>query len=300
MSPTWPIRIGETLLRREVHNRVGGSWQPGITRPRGRDDVLIFSDPIKGKKYGYDLYEGLRPDGLFAYTGDGQEGDQDFTKGNKTLIESASKGLLLRVFKVQGTSVTYIGAFTLADPPFEFREIPDRDRVLRRGIIFLLAPVDADVAHLRLRDSPEQHKAVIADWIQPESGSFTVELQPRELEMSRVEFDLQASFGQWLKSRNHEIKALSLAAGNTRIRPDIYDATAGEVIEAKKSTARSYVRMAIGQSLDYANNARRAGIDAKPAILLPGRTESDLTDLCERLNVRVHRRVDDGFVTSDW
>ncbi|WP_371031431.1 hypothetical protein [Pseudoclavibacter sp. JSM 162008] len=207
---------------------------------------------------------------------------------------------MIRLFTVQGVDATYVGAFTLADPPFEYKEIPDVDGAMRRGIIFLLAPVDADVARLVVRNGPQLLQPVIADWIQPDSGGFTIDLQPREFEISRVEFDLQASFGNWLKSKNHVVQALSLPAGNTRIRPDIYDSTAGEVIEAKKSTARSYVRMAIGQSLDYANNARRAGIRAKPAILLPGRTEDDLTELCQRLNVRVHTRDGNVFRESAW
>ncbi|WP_146079105.1 hypothetical protein [Pseudoclavibacter sp. RFBA6] len=300
MDSTWPIPIGETLRRRRVHELIGGQQQQGISTPRGNPNILIFTDPHKGQRYGYDLHEGLRTDGIYAYTGEGTRGDQQFLRGNAALISSVKDGRLIRLFTVQGVAATYVGAFTLADPPFEYKEIPDVDGAMRRGIIFLLAPVDADVARLVVRDGPQLLQPVIADWIQPDSGGFTIDLQPREIEMSRVEFDLQASFGNWLKSKNHVVHALSLPAGNTRIRPDIYDSTAGEVIEAKKSTARSYVRMAIGQSLDYANNARRVGIHAKPAILLPGRTEDDLNDLCQRLNVRVHTRDGNVFRESAW
>ena len=300
MDSSWPIPIGTTLRRRQVHELLGGQQQQGISTPRGTPNILIFTDPVKGKRYGYDLHEGLRADGIYAYTGEGTRGDQRFVRGNAALMSSVKNGRLIRLFTVQDVNVTYVGAFTLADPPFEYREIPGLDQEIRLGIVFLLAPVDADVSRLPLRDVPELHAALVADWIQPETGSFTVELQPREVEMSRVEFNLQADFGNWLKSKNHVVKSLSLPAGNTWIRPDFYDSTAGEVIEAKKSTARSYVRMAIGQSLDYANNARRAGMDVRPAILLPGRTEDDLAELCQRLNVRIHTRVGDAFRESEW
>ncbi|WP_160070751.1 hypothetical protein [Pseudoclavibacter sp. 8L] len=195
---------------------------------------------------------------------------------------------------------TYVGAFTLADPAFEYQEIPDVEQGSRRGIIFLLAPVDADVSQLVPNGILEAEQVVIADWVTPEWEGFTVELQPRGLEISRVEFNLQAAFGTWLQSKNHVVQSMSLVVGNTRIRPDFYDSTAGEVIEAKKSTARSYVRMAIGQSLDYAHNARQAGYPVKPAILLPGRIEDDLSELCRELKVRVHTRVGEGFVESEW
>lgn len=300
MLTTWPIPIGATLRRREVHAFLGGQQQQGISTPCGSPNILIFTDPDKGKKYGYDRHEGLRPDGLYAYTGEGVRGDQEFLRGNKAILSSVQNGRLIRLFTVRSVMVTYIGSFTLADPPFEYHQIPDFDGDQRRGIIFLLAPVSADVSELPLRDPMDAHSAVIADWVQPEHVSFTVELEPREIEISRVEFELQASFGRYLQAKKHEVRTLTLPAGSSRIQPDFYDVTAGEVIEAKKSTARSYVRMAIGQSLDYANNARRAGIDAKPAILLPGRTEADLTELCERLNVRMHTRIEDGFVTSNW
>lgn len=300
MDSTWPIPIGETLRRRQVHALLGGQQQQGISTPRGSSNILIFTDPEKGRRYGYDLHEGLRADGLYAYTGEGTRGDQEFLRGNAAIMSSVKDGRLIRLFTVQGRNATYVGAFTLADPPFEHQQIPDVDNGVRRGIIFMLAPVNADVTQLPRRAAPDLGNVVVADWVQPDFGTFTVELQPREQEMSRVEFNLQAQFGNWLKSKNHVVKTMSLPVGNARIRPDFYDSTAGEVIEAKKSTARSYVRMAIGQSLDYAHNARRAGYAARPAILLPGPMEDDLTQLCLHLNIRVHTRVGDGFIESEW
>ncbi|WP_146080557.1 MULTISPECIES: hypothetical protein [unclassified Pseudoclavibacter] len=300
MDFPWPICIGETLRRRRIHEMLGGQQQQGISTPRGNPNILIFTDPKKGQRYGYDLHEGLRADGIYAYTGEGTLGNQQFLRGNAAIMSSVQDGRLIRLFTVRGVDATYVGAFTLADPAFEYQEIPDVEGGSRRGIIFLLAPVDADVARLMPSGAPEAEQVVVADWVMPEWGGFTVELQPRELEISRVEFNLQAAFGTWLKSKNHVVQSMSLTVGNTRIRPDFYDSTAGEVIEAKKSTARSYVRTAIGQSLDYAHNARRAGYPVKPAILMPGRMEDDLSELCRELNVRVHTRVGEGFVESDW
>lgn len=300
MTDNWPIPMGATLRRREVHAMVGGQRQQGISTPSGSRSILIFTDPERGKKYGYDRHEGLRPDGLYAYTGEGVRGDQEFLRGNKAILSSARDERLIRLFTVRGVMVTYIGAFTPADPPFEYQPIPDIDGNERNGIIFLLAPVSADVSILPTSGSTEVHQVVVADWVQPRHVSFTVELQPHEIEISRIEFELQASFGRHLQAKKHEVRTLTLPAGSSRIQPDLYDKTAGEVIEAKKSTARSYVRMAIGQSLDYANNARRIGIEARPAILLPGHPEQDLRDLCQRLNVRMHTQVEDGFITSEW
>lgn len=100
---------------------------------------MISTNPVQGRKYGYDPYEGLRPDGLYAFTGEGVRGDRKLLRGNLALISSAQAGRIVRRFTVRGVDATYIGAFTLADPPFDYRHVPDVDGPMRRGIILLLA-----------------------------------------------------------------------------------------------------------------------------------------------------------------
>ena len=68
-----------------------------------------------------------------------------------------------------------------------------------------------------------------------------------------------------------------------------------DVHQAKKSTGREFVRMAIGQVLDYAHNARALRSEVAPVILLPGRAERDLTELAEELRIIVASRDGDSF-----
>lgn len=88
MSNDWPFEIGNTLPRKQVHAKVGGQEQQGIVTPRGWPDVLVFTDPVKGKRFGYDRFEGLRADGCYSYTGAGRQGDQVFLRGNKWLRDA--------------------------------------------------------------------------------------------------------------------------------------------------------------------------------------------------------------------
>lgn len=62
----------------------------GISTPRSIKEILIFTDPEAGVRYGYDKFEGLSEDGSYAYTGEGQPGDQVFLRGNKPLHDSAT------------------------------------------------------------------------------------------------------------------------------------------------------------------------------------------------------------------
>ncbi len=73
---TWALEIGDVVRRRAIHEAYGGQQQGGISTPRATSDVLIFTDPEAGARYGYDEFEGLREDGSYAYTGEGQRGHQ--------------------------------------------------------------------------------------------------------------------------------------------------------------------------------------------------------------------------------
>lgn len=87
------MQPGDEVLRTSLHATYGGQEQCGISTPKSTPDVFIFTDPDKGAKYGYDKFEGLREDGNYSYTGEGQVGDQVIDKrGNASLVRPLSKG----------------------------------------------------------------------------------------------------------------------------------------------------------------------------------------------------------------
>jgi hypothetical protein len=285
----WPIMVGQTLRRREVHALVGGQQQGGIVTPRGRPDILIFTDPQRGAEFGYDRYEGMRSDGTYSYTGAGQFGDQEMVRGNKAIQEAPRQGKIIRLFQVDGTLVTYRGAFTVGNPAYQEVPIPDAAGAYRKGIIFKLEPIDADPSFLPVIADERILTPVESEWRAPDSHAY--EIGPVDFsarQAVRLEFDLQARFGYWLKQRGHDVKQLRLPAGSTVIQPDLYDATAGEVFEAKKSNARTFVRTAVGQVLDYAHVAQLNKYKASPSILLPGAPQDDLIGLCETHRIRLY------------
>lgn len=120
MPDEWPWRPKTTVLRREVHALFGGQQQGGISTPTSISDVLVFTDPDAGHRFGYDKFEGLRSDGGYSYTGEGQRGRKTFVRGNRGILQTADLGSLIRLFRTRGTSATYVGAFTLGDPRSNF------------------------------------------------------------------------------------------------------------------------------------------------------------------------------------
>ncbi|WP_307369411.1 hypothetical protein [Microbacterium sp. W4I4] len=297
----WALEIGDRVRRRAIHDQYGGGLQGGISTSSKTKDIFIFTDPARGARYGYDIYEGLQPDGSFAYTGEGRTGDQTFTRGNRALLEAADEGRTIRVFNAVSPYATYAGAFTTGDPVCSFNEIPGEDGVLRRAIVFNLVPLDANPAILAPnRGQLRMLKPQIGRWYPPDSSDVALvadstQRPPGDRVVSRIEFQLQADFGHWLEGRGTPPSRLRLPVAGTIIEPDMFVEAEGWIVEAKKSSGRDYVRMAIGQVLDYVNNARELDGATTPMILLPGRAESDLSRLCGDLGIVLAARDGESF-----
>ena len=300
-SREWALEIGDKVLRRAIHRQYGGGQQGGISTSSKTSDIFIFTNPARGSRYGYDLHEGLQADGSFAYTGEGQSGDQDLTRGNKALLNAADDGRVIRVFNAKPPYATYVGAFTTGDPVCTFQEIPGQDGLLRRAIVFNLVPLDASTSLLSAHPGQlRMLKPQIVRWDPPDASDISVvadatQLPPGDRVVSRVEFQLQADFGRWLEDRGTPPSRLRLPVAGTIIEPDIYVESEGWLVEAKKSSGREYVRMAIGQVLDYVHNARALDKVTTPMILLPGRAEVDLMDLSAGLGITLAARDGDSF-----
>ena len=67
-----------------------------------------------GAAYGY-IYDGRGEDGFFHYTGEGQEGDQQMTQGNRAIRDHVEEGRELHLFEAHGTELEYIGQFRYHD-----------------------------------------------------------------------------------------------------------------------------------------------------------------------------------------
>lgn len=297
----WTLEIGDTVRRREIHAAYGGQEQGGIITPKSIPDILVVTSPESGARHGYDKFEGLQEDGSFLYTGEGQSGPQQFVRGNLALRDAAQNDRPIRLFTKQGTYVTYVGEFTTGEPPFSIKEIADTEGRLRDGIIFKLVPVEADIEALDPRPNSLSEGARLTPWTPPASSSYIVGAPsiPGERVVSRIEFELQKDFGQWIENEEQTPLKLRLDSAGATIEPDLYVQESGWIVEAKKSPAREYVRTAIGQVLDYALLARESGRIAVPVILLPSRPVSHLETLLSELGIILIVRDDEGFLVIE-
>jgi hypothetical protein len=274
------------MTRAKVRELYGGGKFRGIEASNTTTNVLVYSDPAAADENGYS-FDRWDDDGTtYLYTGEGQ-GDQTLTKGNKSIHDHLKNRRALRLFKATGRSLspggkvhTYIGEFTLdSEKPVDWDECPGKDGKMRKVVVFRLKPVGtvlqpADVA-------PPARSSSVVPTEQAKARNYPT--SPTEGGIAeRREAELTTRFEAWLVAKGHEVGRLRipLPGGASDLLTDIYDATDKELYEAKSSTERDAIRLAIGQLLDY-----RHHIDAvipKLTVLLPERPSQDLLSLLDK------------------
>lgn len=139
------FQIGHLYNRQEdIHKLYGGSKQSGIA-PSAKFPAIFLFTGEQGHQHGY---EDNWTANVFHYTGEGQIGDMQFTKGNKAIRDHVKDGKGLFLFKHLGKSKSYqyIGEFVCES--YEWKLIPDRNRENRQGIIFHLVDANQHISSI--------------------------------------------------------------------------------------------------------------------------------------------------------
>ena len=303
MTPLkFSIQIGEELPKKSIHKLVGGSDMHAMTSCLEGKAFLLFHDPISGKEFGYDVWEGQNADDSFSYTGQGVEGNQKLTNSNLGLIKAHEMGRPIYFFKRPGLGeprkkanpYTYIGEVTLASPPYTKEIAPDKSGNLREVFVFKLIPLGAAMPIIT---SEQKIQIGTSEWIASATDSSTNEQIPRN--PSPIEYGenkLQKRFFEYLTSKGEVVfqKTIKISDNKGSLKPDFFLEGRRMVVEAKPSSAREYVRLAIGQVLDYQNLLKEEYQDITAGILLPQLPARDLIYLCKQINITIITEVAEG------
>lgn len=117
----------------------------------------------------------------------------------------------------------------------------------------------------------------------------------------RREQDLVLEYGRYLEERGPTVTRLRLPLESTTFYNDVYVEERHQLIEAKGSSKRDAIRMAIGQLFDYTFVATQDGVSPfRLAILLPERPAVSIIELLrsERVQISVVWAVEDGFADT--
>jgi 5-methylcytosine-specific restriction enzyme A len=128
---------GKDYIRRELHNQYGGQQQGGISTPSKHDFIMLFTSS-KGQEHGY--IDGWRGD-HFIYTGEGQQGDMQFIRGNLAIRDHEENKKHLYLFEhVEQGKVRFLSEMRYDS--HEFRTKNDTNGNSRNIIVFTLIPVN--------------------------------------------------------------------------------------------------------------------------------------------------------------
>lgn len=137
------LQPGERIRRKDLHLKYGGVTQGGMSPSRGTPNIFLFTDSESGPQHGY--RDGWNRDGLFHYTGMGQQGNQRMVMGNKALLDHKRDHRAVRLFEGSRGVVKYIGEFELDDEqPYYKTKAPSTGNGPDRTVfVFRLRPISA-------------------------------------------------------------------------------------------------------------------------------------------------------------
>jgi hypothetical protein len=185
------------------------------------------------------------------------------------------------------------------DPYYETEAPETGDGPLRRVYVFKFHPVGGTAPPSRSKLdgvlTPGVEQVPIENrWTE----SYFVNPSAEQYEAERREQELVLELETFLRQLGHDAARLKIVPKGER-RPmfcDVYDSTAGLMIEAKGTVAREALRMAIGQLMDY----RRFAPDGTTlAVLVPEQPRADLLALLDSAAVHAIWPEDGGFVSRD-
>jgi 5-methylcytosine-specific restriction protein A len=125
--------------RTEIHRPFGGSFQSGIA-PSDRTPAIFLFAGASGEQFGY--HDRVNDQGVYSYTGEGQIGHMELTRGNLAIQQHAETGRALHLFKSlgKGKGQQYVGEFCCSELSWE--EGLDKTGAIRKIIKFHLIPVN--------------------------------------------------------------------------------------------------------------------------------------------------------------
>lgn len=129
--------------RGDIHLKYGGNVQSGIC-PSARYPYIFIFTGKSGTQHGYqDVWEN---ENVFSYTGEGQNGDMEFTRGNLALRDHLKTGKRVFLFEhVKKGFVKFISELTFLD--CDFYETHDTGGKSRIGIKFFFKRVGATIQY---------------------------------------------------------------------------------------------------------------------------------------------------------
>ncbi|MGP1170935.1 MULTISPECIES: HNH endonuclease [Serratia] len=192
----------EVYKRKYLHDLYGGQEQGGISTPKEFPVIFIFTGET-GETHGYK--DGWSNNDHFSYTGEGQKGNMQFTKGNKDIRDHKENGkdILLFEYNKKRTGVKFAGLFECDS--WNYTECKDTQENMRQGIIFNL---------FRVSSAQESDHEIVSSEVGQKEESLE-QLRAKAIKSSEISGQRQQSDNKksWFK-RSEDVKKYVLKRAN--------------------------------------------------------------------------------------
>ncbi|WP_423827604.1 HNH endonuclease [Serratia marcescens] len=192
----------EVYKRKYLHDLYGGQEQGGISTPKEFPVIFIFTGET-GETHGYK--DGWSNNDHFSYTGEGQKGNMQFTKGNKDIRDHKENGkdILLFEYNKKRTGVKFAGLFECDS--WNYTECKDTQENMRQGIIFNL---------FRVSSAQESDHEIVSSEVGQKEVSLE-QLRAKAIKSSEISGQRQQSDNKksWFK-RSEDVKKYVLKRAN--------------------------------------------------------------------------------------
>ncbi|MGO8787808.1 MAG: hypothetical protein ACLQVL_10560 [Terriglobia bacterium] len=133
-------------------------------------------------------------------------------------------------------------------------------------------------------DTPHQKNAPVTHVSAPPGNyqlDFKVHTKSQVITAKKSEARLLARYRQWLKWQGRRLQTFKC----NKLQCDGFEERRRNLIEAKGTTSREHLRMAVGQVLDYAYQSKKEFGALKKAILVPKKPDGNLEQWLRSLDI---------------
>jgi hypothetical protein len=138
-------------------------------------------------------------------------------------------------------------------------------------------------AHGRPVSKSQKWETRLTSLAQENELEYEVRTRRKVIVAKKKEAELVGGYREWLEDQQRYL----LTVRYKNLRCDAYEKKRGNLIEAKCSARREYIRMAVGQLLDYAYLGKERFGKPNLAILLPKSPDQDSLDWLSELKISV-------------
>lgn len=142
--------------------------------------------------------------------------------------------------------------------------------------------------------APTKTEAEAVDLSHEDELEYEVRTKQKVKIAEKKEAKLVMRYRDWLKNQNRSLSMVKYK----NLKCDAYEKKRGNLIEAKSSSSREYIRMAVGQLLDYSYQGRKSLGKTNMAILLPERPDLKAVEWLSEVHISLIWEEKNSFVDN--